>query len=60
MTVSAKVAAASTRGANVSEWIHVPTPGDHYSPATGSAIMTIVYEMARHHAAAGVHAHHHR
>lgn len=29
--------------------IHVPTPGDHYSPATGSAIMTVINELARRH-----------
>lgn len=29
--------------------IHIPTPGDHYSPATGSALMTIIYELAREH-----------
>lgn len=29
--------------------IHLPTPGDHYSPATGSALMTIIYELAREH-----------
>lgn len=29
--------------------MHVPTPGDHYSPSTGSAIMTIVYELNRRH-----------
>lgn len=34
--------------------IHVPTPGDHYSPATGSAIMTVVYELARRHAERGL------
>jgi glycosyltransferase involved in cell wall biosynthesis len=33
--------------------VHVPTPGDHYSPATGSAPMTIVYELARVHAERG-------
>jgi glycosyltransferase involved in cell wall biosynthesis len=33
--------------------VHVPTPGDHYSAATGSAIMTLVYEMARAHAGRG-------
>lgn len=33
--------------------IHIPTPGDHYSPATGSAIMTIIYELARVHQADG-------
>ncbi len=32
---------------------HVPTPGDHYSPATGSAIMTITYELNREHARRG-------
>jgi len=29
--------------------VHLPTPGDHYSPATGSALMTIIYELAREH-----------
>jgi glycosyltransferase involved in cell wall biosynthesis len=29
--------------------VHIPTPGDHYSPATGSALMTIIYELAREH-----------
>lgn len=29
--------------------IHVPTPGDHYSPATGSAPMTIIYNLTRVH-----------
>lgn len=33
--------------------VHVPTPGDHYSPATGSALMTIIYELARQHAKHG-------
>jgi glycosyltransferase involved in cell wall biosynthesis len=28
---------------------HILTPGDHYSPATGSAIPTIVYELTRQH-----------
>ena len=28
-------------------WIHIPTPGDHYSAAYGSAIMTIIHEFAR-------------
>lgn len=32
-----------------SDWIHIPTPGDHYSAATGSAIMTIIYELNRRH-----------
>ena len=30
-------------------YIHVPTPGDHYSSATGSAVMTIIYELSRKH-----------
>jgi glycosyltransferase involved in cell wall biosynthesis len=34
-------------------YIHVPTPGDHYSPSTGSAIMTVIYELSRQHAGAG-------
>ena len=34
-------------------WVHVPTPGDHYSPRTGSAVITVVHQMARWHAAAG-------
>jgi glycosyltransferase involved in cell wall biosynthesis len=29
--------------------VHLPTLGDHYSPKTGSAVMTIVYEVARVH-----------
>jgi glycosyltransferase involved in cell wall biosynthesis len=33
--------------------IHVPTPGDHYSAATGSAVITLVYEFARKHIEAG-------
>lgn len=33
--------------------IHVPTPGDHYSPATGSAPMTIIYNLARVHDSRG-------
>jgi glycosyltransferase involved in cell wall biosynthesis len=28
-------------------WIHVPTPGDHYSPAYGSACITVAYEISR-------------
>jgi glycosyltransferase involved in cell wall biosynthesis len=35
------------------DWVHVPTPGDHYSPGTGSAIMTIIYEISRVHAERG-------
>lgn len=32
---------------------HIPTPGDHYSSATGSAIMTAIYGLSRAHVAAG-------
>lgn len=34
-------------------FIHIPTPGDHYSPGTGSAVMTVIYELTRQHEAAG-------
>ncbi len=34
-------------------WIHIPTPGDHYSAATGSAIPTIIYEISRRHDTVG-------
>lgn len=33
--------------------VHVPTPGDHYSPSTGSALMTVVYELNRRHVERG-------
>jgi glycosyltransferase involved in cell wall biosynthesis len=33
--------------------VHVPTPGDHYSAATGSAVMTVIYEFNRCHAKVG-------
>ena len=29
--------------------IHIPTPGDHYSSASGSAVMTVIYELSRWH-----------
>lgn len=35
------------------DWIHIPTPGDHYSPMTGSAIITVIYELSRVHESAG-------
>jgi glycosyltransferase involved in cell wall biosynthesis len=35
--------------AEVRAFAHVPTLGDHYSPATGSAVMTIIYQLARQH-----------
>ncbi len=34
-------------------YVHLPTPGDHYSPATGSAIMSIIYELTKAHAETG-------
>ncbi len=34
-------------------FVHVPTPGDHYSPATGSAVMTVIHGMTVPHVAAG-------
>jgi len=33
--------------------LHIPTPGNHYSASTGSAIMTIIYELACRHAING-------
>lgn len=38
---------------NFSMWIHIPTPGDHYSPAYGSARVTVTYETSCQHAANG-------
>ena len=35
------------------EFIHIPTPGNHYSPRTGSAISTIIYEITRQHEQTG-------
>lgn len=34
-------------------YLHIPTPGDHYSPATGSAIMSIINEITKVHATKG-------
>jgi len=34
-------------------FIQIPTPGDHYSFSTGSAVMTLVYEFSRKHARHG-------
>ena len=33
--------------------LHIPTPGDHYSPATGSAVITVIHAMACEHDATG-------
>ncbi|PQV65385.1 Glycosyltransferase involved in cell wall bisynthesis [Abditibacterium utsteinense] len=35
-------------------WIQVPRPGNHYSPARGSAIATVIYEFARERFEAGL------
>jgi glycosyltransferase involved in cell wall biosynthesis len=44
----------STQGESRSEvWVHIPFPGDHYSGATGSAAMAVVYELNRRHESAG-------
>ncbi len=37
----------------LNDHIYVPTPGDHYSAFTGSAIMTLIYEFTRKHIEAG-------
>jgi len=42
---------AATSGA-ADEWVQIPTPGDHYSPKTGSAVITIISEINRCHLAA--------
>ncbi len=51
-TKTSRAAAVSTAAAPPT-FLHVPTPGDHYSPATGSAVMTIIHALSRRHAAAG-------
>lgn len=45
--------AGEDREARLLDHIHIPTPGDHYSPTTGSAVPTVIYEVARCHADAG-------
>lgn len=42
---------ATTAPSPRSHFVHVPTPGDHYSPATGSAVITIIHDLARSHGA---------
>jgi glycosyltransferase involved in cell wall biosynthesis len=49
----AAIATAGGERVTAASWVHVPTPGDHYSPATGSAVITVVYELARQHAQRG-------
>ncbi|MGC9261765.1 MAG: glycosyltransferase [Phycisphaerae bacterium] len=34
-------------------FIHIPTAGDHYSPRTGSAAMSVIYKLSCEHAARG-------
>ncbi len=34
-------------------FMHIPVPGDHYSPVTGSSLITVIYELTRQHHAAG-------
>jgi glycosyltransferase involved in cell wall biosynthesis len=40
-------------GGRQQPWVFVPTPGDHYSPCTGSANITRIYRLAEQHMAAG-------
>ena len=37
----------------VQPWVFIPTPGDHYSPSTGSANITRIYRLTEQHVAAG-------
>ena len=34
-------------------FVHIPVPGDHYSPVTASSLITVIYELTRQHHAAG-------
>jgi glycosyltransferase involved in cell wall biosynthesis len=40
-------------GGSQKPWVFIPTPGDHYSPCTGSANITRIYRLAEQHTAAG-------
>lgn len=53
MTDGANTSSAAASTPAGADWIHIPTPGDHYSPRTGSALMTVIYELSRCHEAAG-------
>ncbi len=44
---------SSPRLSSARPWAFIPTPGDHYSPATGSANISRTYHLAREHVAAG-------
>ena len=43
-----------TRTAARMHFVHLPTPGDHYSPATGSAVMTVIHGLTAPHIARGL------
>jgi glycosyltransferase involved in cell wall biosynthesis len=51
VVADARVAFPAGRQSNC--FVHVPWPDDNYSPSTGSAIVTIIYEMSRVHAEHG-------
>jgi glycosyltransferase involved in cell wall biosynthesis len=56
MSVMAQIENRKSRIENSSarlHFVHLPTPGDHYSPATGSAIMTIINGLTRIHQSRG-------
>jgi glycosyltransferase involved in cell wall biosynthesis len=55
MTLATEISSTTKRSATnaAMHFAHVPTPGDHYSPATGSAVMTVIYELSRAHAVLG-------
>jgi glycosyltransferase involved in cell wall biosynthesis len=36
----------SPAATELTEWVHLPTPGDHYSPATGSAVISVIAGLA--------------
>ena len=35
------------------QWVHLSTPGDHYSSATGSAVQSVIFELSQAHERAG-------
>jgi glycosyltransferase involved in cell wall biosynthesis len=53
MTMAVEAAKDERVGVGRMHWVHLPTPGDHYSAATGSAVMTVIYELSRAHAVQG-------
>jgi glycosyltransferase involved in cell wall biosynthesis len=44
----------STSNTELKEWVHIPTPGDHYSPATGSAVITVIAALAEAQSKSGI------